>query len=183
MKSLHNFKDLATLLEQETARPKTIEIINISKPEIDEFFYEISAILLDKSIDDIKEQYIYDLATLINTWQVQGFVEVYHQDSDAKHGRIKPSHINAKGSITPLYIGLYHARVQYNQNDPLLIVTFEPDQTSSNDNKQTPIIRFLIDHNSMFVHFNEKHQQQIMHKIHQTINKLINAPEHYQDIL
>ncbi|WP_439236688.1 hypothetical protein [Lonepinella koalarum] len=182
MKSLQSFKDLAKELGTDIKKHKTIEIINISKPEIDEFFYEISAILLDKSIDDIKNEYIYDLATLINTWQVQGFIEIYHQDSDAKHGRIKPSHINAKGNITPLYIGLYHARVQYNQNDPLLIITFEPD-ADTDEAKQTPIIRFLIDHNNMFGHFSEKYQQQVLHKIHQTINKLINSPQDYQDIL
>lgn len=68
------------------------------------------------------------------------------------------------------YIGLYHARISYTDNDPLVILTFEyednPDETAVS-------VRFMIDHDTLFGTKSEKFIQQRMKAIRQCIDEFI----------
>lgn len=156
-----------------------VETCYIDEVEIDKFFYEISSILLGKSIQEIRSNYDHDLASLVYAWETQGFIEIYHLDKDAQYTRIKPSHIDSNGTLNPWYINIYHARVEYHKNDPLIVITFEP----TGDNKKIPIVKFLIDHDGMFGKYEEKFQKEILDKLHKIISELTSNPREYKNIL
>lgn len=86
-----------------------------------------------------------NLAELIALWQQQEFVEVYVENKDRLFGRAKDSSL-AYGA-SPYYIGLYHARLSYEENDPLVVLTFNYED---NPEQTTVSVRFMVDHDTLF---------------------------------
>ena len=143
-----------------------LERKHIKFVEIHHLFTEIS-LALGFTEQDI-EQHSANLAELIALWQQQQFVEIYIENQDRLFGRAKDSSLSYGAS--PYYIGLYHARLSYNENDPLVVLTFDyednPQQTSVS-------IRFMVDHDTLFGTKEEKYIQQRMKEIRKRIDKFI----------
>lgn len=114
------------------------------------------------------EMHSANLAELIALWQEQQFIEIYVENRDRLFGRAKDSSLSYGAS--PYYIGLYHTRISYTENDPLVILTFEyednPEQTSVS-------VRFMIDHDTFFGRKEDKHIQQKMKAIRKRIDDFI----------
>lgn len=115
----------------------------ISSAKVNELFNEIS---LKYGYDP--SEYTHELATLIDIWETQGFVEIYQTIEDREYGRIKASENDGDGHFIYQYCDLYHARVSSNGHDPLVIVTFHPEDDSSDDEYVS--LRFLSDHEQLF---------------------------------
>lgn len=143
-----------------------LERKHIKFVEIHHLFTEIS-LALGFTEQDI-EQHSANLAELITLWQQQQFVEIYIENQDRLFGRAKDSSLSYGAS--PYYIGLYHARLSYNENDPLVVLTFDyednPQQTSVS-------IRFMVDHDTLFGTKEEKYIQQRMKEIRKRIDDFI----------
>ncbi|WP_273393800.1 hypothetical protein [Actinobacillus porcinus] len=143
-----------------------LERKHIKFVEIHHLFTEIS-LALGFTEQDI-EQHSANLAELIALWQQQQFVEIYIENQDRLFGRAKDSSLSYGAS--PYYIGLYHARLSYNENDPLVVLTFDyednPQQTSVS-------IRFMVDHDTLFGTKEEKYIQQRMKEIRKRIDNFI----------
>lgn len=90
-------------------------------------------------------QYTSEIATLLQLWNDQGFVEIYQTSQDKAYGFVKDSSENNKGNISPYYIGLYHARLIDGDNDPLIVVKFH--ETSEGELVD---MRFMIHHDDLF---------------------------------
>lgn len=67
-----------------------------------------------------------DIATLIAQWRNDLEVEIYTENYEFRYGRIKSSRFNAAGEESVHYATYFHTRAKPNDNDPLLIITFEP---------------------------------------------------------
>ncbi|MFS3859149.1 hypothetical protein ACK6VY_06435 [Proteus mirabilis] len=67
-----------------------------------------------------------DIATLIAKWRNGLEVEIYTENYEVKYGRIKSSRFNASGEESVYYATYFHTRAKPKDNDPLLIITFEP---------------------------------------------------------
>lgn len=143
-----------------------LERKHIKFVEIHHLFTEIS-LALGFTEQDI-EQHSANLAELIALWRQQQFVEIYIENQDRLFGRAKDSSLSYGAS--PYYIGLYHARLSYNENDPLVVLTFDyednPQQTSVS-------IRFMVDHDTLFGTKKEKYIQQRMKEIRKRIDDFI----------
>lgn len=134
--------------------------------EIHRLFTEIS-LELGFSEQEI-ETHSANLAELVSLWEEQKFVEVYVENKDRLFGRVKDSSLSFGAS--PYYIGLYHARLSYTENDPLIILTFEYED---NPELTSVSVRFMIDHDTMFGSKEEKYIQQRMRAIRQRIDHFI----------
>ncbi len=91
------------------------------------------------------EEWVEEITALLQLWQEQGYVEIYQTPSDRKFGFIKDSSQNSRGSISPYYIGLFHARLVDGENDPLVVVKFH--ETPDGDIVD---MRFMINHEKFF---------------------------------
>ena len=99
------------------------------------------------------------------------FVEIHHlftQNKDRLFGRAKDSSL-AYGA-SPYYIGLYHARLTYKENDPLVVLTFNYED---NPEQTTVSVRFMADHDILFGSKEEKFIQQRMKDIRKRIDDFI----------
>lgn len=143
-----------------------LERKHIKFVEIHHLFTEIS-LALGFSEDDIL-QYQDNLVDLISLWNTQKFVEVYAENKDRIFGRAKDSSL-AYGA-SPYYIGLYHVRLDYSENDPLIVITFDQEDGSDED---IVSIRFMIDHDTLFGTAAEKYIQQRMKAIRKRIDNFI----------
>lgn len=112
--------------------------------------------------DEDLAHYENDVFGLLEMWEEQGYVEVYVLDDERDIGRLKDS--NSIVGSSPWYIDLYHARIS-KYNDPLLVL--RRDDTASFS------IRFLTDHDTMFGTKEQKNYPEIMRKIRQRIDALI----------
>lgn len=143
-----------------------LERKHIKFVEIHRLFTEISQELgfSEQEIDE----HSANLAELIALWQEQQFVEIYIENRDRLFGRAKDSSLSYGAS--PYYIGLYHARLSYTENDPLVVLTFEyednPEQTAVS-------VRFMIDHDTFFGNKEEKYIQHRMKAIRKRIDDFI----------
>ena len=143
-----------------------LERKHINSAEIHELFVEISLELgfSEKEIKDYQE----NLLDLVSLWNTQKFVEIYAENKDRLFGRAKDSSL-AYGA-SPYYIGIYHVRLDYQENDPLVVITFENEQQP----EQTAVsIRFMIDHDTLFGTAAEKYVQQKMKAIRKRIDDFI----------
>lgn len=130
-----------------------LERKHIKFVEIHHLFTQIS-LALGFTEQDI-DKHSTNLAELIALWQQQEFVEVYVENKDRLFGRAKDSSL-AYGA-SPYYIGLYHARLSYEDN---------PEQT-------TVSVRFMVDHDTLFGTKEEKFIQQRMKDIRKRIDDFI----------
>lgn len=96
-------------------------------------------------------KYASEIATLLQMWNDQGFVEIYQTPKDKRYGFVKDSSENKQGHISPYYIGLYHARLVDGDNDPLVIVKFHETECG-----ELVDMRFMIDHEEFFGSINIK---------------------------
>ncbi|KMK50482.1 hypothetical protein RO21_11605 [[Actinobacillus] muris] len=143
-----------------------LERKHIKFVEIHRLFTEISLALgfTEQQID----QHSANLAELISLWQQQQFVEIYIENQDRLFGRAKDSSLSYGAS--PYYIGLYHARISYTENDPLVLLTFEYED---NPEQTTVSVRFMVDHDTLFGRKEEKFIQQKMKAIRKRIDDFI----------
>lgn len=143
-----------------------LERKHIKFVEIHRLFTEIS-LELGFSEQDI-DAHSANLAELIALWQQQQFVEIYIENQDRLFGRAKDSSLSYGAS--PYYIGLYHARISYTENDPLVVLTFEYED---NPEETTVSVRFMVDHDMLFGTKEEKYIQQRMKAIRKRIDDFI----------
>ncbi|OOF45783.1 hypothetical protein BKK51_05110 [Rodentibacter trehalosifermentans] len=143
-----------------------LERKHIKFVEIHGLFTEISLALgfTQEDIDD----YSSNLAQLVALWEKQEFIEIYVDNKDRLFGRAKDSSLAIGAS--PYYIGLYHARLSYQDNDPLIVLTFDYED---NPETTTVSIRFMIDHDTLFGTKEEKFIQQRMKDIRKRIDNFI----------
>ncbi|MCK3655446.1 hypothetical protein A4G19_06675 [Pasteurellaceae bacterium Macca] len=134
----------------------------ISKTELHILFYQISEKLGFTA--DVVNSYQDDLDGLMRLWEEQGFVEVYEFKWERRYGRAKNS-----DRIPPAYMGLYHARLVIDDNDPLLVLKFENEDTDE------PVlsIRFMADHDDLFGSVQQKHYPEILRAIRNRIAEFI----------
>ncbi len=116
----------------------------ISSVKINQFFNEISG---EYGYDTAK--YFDDLLALIDKWEEQKFVEIYAVNDDRLYGRAKESDNDGQNRLILEYIGIYHARLRSNFNDPLVVIKFSEDS----DGKKYVSVRFITDHNKLFGEF------------------------------
>ena len=143
-----------------------LERKHIKFVEIHHLFTQIS-LALGFTEHDI-DKHSTNLAELIALWQQQEFVEVYVENKDRLFGRAKDSSL-AYGA-SPYYIGLYHARLSYEENDPLVVLTFNYED---NPEQTTVSVRFMVDHDTLFGTKEEKFIQQRMKDIRKRIDDFI----------
>ncbi|MFC0309943.1 hypothetical protein ACFFHK_09560 [Gallibacterium trehalosifermentans] len=143
-----------------------LERKHIKFVEIHHLFTEIS-LALGFTQQDI-ELHSTNLVELITLWQQQEFVEVYVENKDRLFGRVKDSSLSYGAS--PYYIGLYHARLTYTENDPLVVLTFDYED---NPEQTTVSVRFMINHDTLFGTKEEKFIQQRMKDIRKRIDNFI----------
>ncbi|BBE95103.1 hypothetical protein [Haemophilus influenzae] len=143
-----------------------LERKHIKFVEIHHLFTQIS-LALGFTEQDI-DKHSTNLAELIALWQQQEFVEVYVENKDRLFGRAKDSSLVYGAS--PYYIGLYHARLSYEENDPLVVLTFNYED---NPEQTTVSVRFMVDHDTLFGTKEEKFIQQRMKDIRKRIDDFI----------
>lgn len=142
----------------------------VTKVKINPLFAEIS---LNYFRYDVTE-YKLELATLINLWQSQGYVEVYQTAQDKSFGLVKETHQNNKGTVISYYIGLFHARLIDGENDPLVVLKFHKD-----GDKYYIDLKFMLDHNEIFGTKQQKYSTHELKEIHKSIDKLVeNCEKH-----
>jgi hypothetical protein len=143
---------------------------DITGVELSHLFFEISNEI--GYTHDVAGTYVTHLQDLMSLWADQGFVEIYTHDHDRAWGRVKDS--NSTPGSTPWYMGLYHARIQRGENDPLAVVVFE-QQTQDGVVGQIASIRFMLDHDDMFgvgsEKFNPKRMREIRGRIFEFIKE------------
>lgn len=127
---------------------------------LNEFFADLSKEL--GFTDEDLATYEDNVFALLEKWEEQGYVEIYVQDSERDIGRLKDS--NSVVGSSPWYIDLYHARIS-KYNDPLIVLRRD-DETSFS-------VRFLTDHDTMFGTVSQKNSPEIMKKVRQKIDELI----------
>lgn len=127
---------------------------------LNEFFADLSREL--GFTDSDLEKYEDNVFALLEMWENQGYVEIYVQDEERDIGRLKSS--NSVSGSSPWYIDLYHARISKHY-DPLLVLRRD-DETSFS-------IRFLTDHDTLFGNTSQKYSPDIMRRIRQKIDALI----------
>ncbi|MBN6710920.1 hypothetical protein JFL47_13125 [Haemophilus haemoglobinophilus] len=143
-----------------------IERKHIDFVEIHHLFTDIS-LALGFSQDDIAD-YTDNLADLISLWNTQKFIEIYTENNERVFGRAKDSSL-AYGA-SPYYIVLYHVRLDYKENDPLLVITFDKEDEPESSKVS---IRFMVDHDTLFGTAAEKYIQQRMKAIRKRIDDFI----------
>ncbi|STO55065.1 Uncharacterised protein [Canicola haemoglobinophilus] len=143
-----------------------IERKHIDFVEIHHLFTDIS-LALGFSQDDIAD-YTDNLVDLISLWNTQKFIEIYTENNERGFGRAKDSSL-AYGA-SPYYIGLYHVRLDYKENDPLLVITFDKEDEPESSKVS---IRFMVDHDTLFGTAAEKYIQQRMKAIRKRIDDFI----------
>jgi hypothetical protein len=125
--------------------PKPLPRISISFVDVVSTFFEHSSKLGYDA--EVVSSYWDDVTSLVQLWSKQGFIEVYTDNADRRYGRVKESS-SVPGSV-PWYLGIYHARVLKNKNDPLLVLTVE-EEKKHGVAKSVLVLQFLIDHDDMF---------------------------------
>jgi len=101
-----------------------------------------------------------DLFDLLNKWEMDGYVEIYDDDTERKWGRVKSSGLDGKGRPVAAYIHLYHGRVQDDSSattpeekaklqDPLVVITFQMDSQSTSTYPAV-VAEFVINHDQYF---------------------------------
>jgi len=115
----------------------------------------ISSVKVNELFNDFSYEYGYDpsdyaneLARLISIWEEQGYIEVYQISQDRAYGKIKSSELDGNGHFIYQYCGLYHARIIYNEHDPLLVVKFVKEP--KNPQLEYVSMRFISDHEQLF---------------------------------
>ena len=127
-------------------QPNNVERKTISEVYLHDLFFEISDAI--GYTYDISETYLQDIEALIDLWTVQGFIEIYTENTDRKYGRVKDT--NSTPNSSPWYIGLYHARLlETNEDDPLIVIVFE-ETTIDGEINTVASLRFMLDHDDMF---------------------------------
>lgn len=127
---------------------------------LNEFFAELSKEL--GFTDDDLAHYENNVFALLEMWEEQGYVEIYVLDDERDIGRLKDS--NSIVGSSPWYIDLYHARIS-KYNDPLIVLRRDDEASFS--------IRFLTDHDTMFGTKEQKNYPELMRKVRQRIDALI----------
>ena len=87
-----------------------------------------------------------DIATLIAKWRNGLEVEIYTENYEFRYGRIKSSRFNASGEESVYYATYFHTRAKPKDNDPFLIITFDP--VVGQDDFM--FIETIIDHRTYF---------------------------------
>ncbi|MGK9433522.1 hypothetical protein ACSSTN_07035 [Pantoea agglomerans] len=116
----------------------------------------ISSVKINQFFTDISEEYGYktekyfdELLELIDKWENQQFVEIYDMKSDRLHGRVKESDNDGQNRLIVEYLGICHARLRPNFNDPLIVIKFTEDSVGT----KYVSIRFITDHDKLFGEF------------------------------
>ncbi|KDA95397.1 hypothetical protein [Pantoea agglomerans] len=115
------------------------------------------------------EKYIDDLSVLIDKWIEAGCVEVYEFDDDRLFGRAKESDSDGQGRLVVEYIGIYHARLRPNFNDPLVVIKFSEDAQG----KTYVSVRFISDHKQLFGDLDIKHNAVALKSLRQSVDAKI----------
>lgn len=113
-----------------------------------------------------------DIEALVHHWTQQGYVEIYEDNADRKYGRVKDS--NSTGGSSPWYIGLFHARLSpKGENDPLVVLSFTDIAEEGSPPVFDVVLRFMIDHDSMFGTMADKMNQARMRAIRKAVDALV----------
>lgn len=113
----------------------------INSVKINQFFYEFSA-----EYGYEAEKYLAELYVLIEKWEEQQYIEIYEIRDERTHGRAKSSDSDGDDNLVIEYIGIYHARLRPNFDDPLVVIKFCKDEAG----KPYVSVRFITDHDQLF---------------------------------
>lgn len=117
---------------------------SISAISLSDDFYDIS-LALGFEINFL-EEITKKINFLMDSWALQGFVEVYEYNIERLYGRVKYT----EKSFSPLYANIYHGRVFKSENDPLFLITFEKDINYIENSCYIGTVRFIINHDDIF---------------------------------
>lgn len=138
----------------------------IKSVKINQLFHEISN---EYGYDT--EKYLDELLALIDKWEEQEYIEIYEVQEERIYGRAKSSDSDATGHLVIEYIGIYHARLRPNFNDPLVVIKF------SKDDEGTPYVsvRFITDHDQLFGSKTMKHDRSSLKAIRRAVDEKIKS--------
>lgn len=136
----------------------------IEAVKINQLFHEIS-----KEYGYDVENYLDELFALIEKWEAQQYVEIYKLREDRVYGRAKSSDTDGNGHLVIEYIGIYHARLRPNFDDPLVVIKFCIDEQG------VPYVsvRFITDHNQLFGFKMTKYNRSSLSVIRKAVDKNI----------
>lgn len=137
----------------------------------------ISAVILNPLFDQMSQEFGFqfsdyegDVLDLIEFWESDGFVEVYTNNQDRAYGRAKASDSGSEPGTIPHLMGLYHVRLLAKKNDPLVIITFDKNES---DERDVAHLRFILDHNQIFGAINEKYDPNRLKEIKKIVSEAI----------
>ena len=140
----------------------------INSVKINQFFHEFSA---EYGYD--AEKYLDELYTLIEKWEEQQYIEIYEVREDRTHGRAKSSDCDGEGRLVIEYIGIYHARLRPNFDDPLVVIKF----SKADEGKPYVSVRFITDHDQLFGVKKIKHDKSSLSALRKAVDEKIQAGE------
>lgn len=136
----------------------------------------ISSVVLNPLFEQIStefgysfEEYKEDVLELVELWESDGFVELYVNHEDRAYGKAKPSDAGSEPGTIPYLIGLYHVRLLKKENDPLVIITFDDDESES----EVAHLRFIINHDLMFGAFHDKYNPEALKSLKRAVSDAI----------
>nr|WP_193201110.1 hypothetical protein [Photobacterium phosphoreum] len=109
-----------------------------------------------------------DILDLQEKWEEQGYIEIYQTPEDREYGFIKDSSLNSAGNISPYYIGLFHARVTPEGNDPLVIIKFHQEEDGT-----IADMKFMLSHDDFFGDREQKNNHQQLNLIWKEVDGFI----------
>lgn len=109
-----------------------------------------------------------DILSLQEKWKEQGYIEIYQTPGDYQHGFIKDSSLNKVGNLCSYYLGLFHARVVDDGNDPLVIIKFHQE-----DDGTIADMKFMLDHDEFFGDKAQKKDRQQLQVIWKEVDAFI----------
>lgn len=113
-------------------------------------------------------EYIEQITYLIDSWEQQGYIEIYQDVKDRQYGRIKSSESDAKGNFIYQFCDIYHARLDRYKHDPLLVI-----KIIESAGEVCISLRFLSDHEQLFGAKDSKNDRGHLIELRNFADKLI----------
>lgn len=140
--------------------------IEISKIEISDNFDKTSDYF--GYDDDTRDSYDEDVLKWRTHWESKGYIEVSMNCSS--YPLLKDS--NSTEGSSPSYIGLYHAQVDPDYYNPLIVITFR-NYIIKNEKYEKAVIETLISHADMFGDRTQKKDNTILKALKNRNRKVI----------
>lgn len=136
----------------------------IETVKINWLFHEIS-----KGYGYDIDSYLDELFTLIKKWEAQQYVEIYKLRENRVYGKAKSSDADGNGHLVIEYIGIYHAHLRPNFDNPLVVIKFCIDEQGVSYIS----VSFITDHNQLFGFKTSKYNRSSLLAIRKAIDKNI----------